>query len=375
MKTYRKLMFCCGLLLATIQFSFAQVTKKVLVEKYTCNSCGSCPDGAIHLVNVLDTTPNVIWVSQHIGWWDPMRIIALDSMYHDFAVGTPMITVDRTQFGNASNVALFKSQWESRIQQQVNMPTDVEVTMGGTTFDNQQVEITVNAKFLSTPSLGDYRLNLFVVEDSIIGFDSTYNQVNYHDQTPGHYYQGAGLSIPYYNYPYRHVVRMIPSHIWGTGGIIPTFPTTNTTYTKSYTFTLPSNYDINQIRFVGFVSQYNNDVYQREVLNAEELYFNELSITTSTESIVSKLPFTLQIAPNPVQTQLNLFIQSKEDLENSEIQIVDVMGRRVKTVQDILIAKGENVMVMDVTPLNSGLYFLQFRNGQKVRVKRFVVQR
>ena len=109
----------------------AQVTKRVLVEKFTSAGCGNCPDGTARLINIADGNPDIIWVSHHAGFiTDPMLFPEIDSIADDLTVGAPKAAFDRVKFANESTVAANRPNWQSHANTQLAVAADVAVSTG-----------------------------------------------------------------------------------------------------------------------------------------------------------------------------------------------------------------------------------------------------
>jgi hypothetical protein len=358
-------------LFTLVQIGQAQVTKRVLVEKFTSAGCGNCPDGTARLINLTAGNPNIIWVSHHSGFiTDPMLFPEIDSIA-DLTDGAPKAAIDRIKYPNETTVAASRNNWQTYINNQLTQTASVDVSANGT-FDanTRNVSLTVNAMFpTAMTATGEYRINVFVVEDSVIGTTSAYHQSNYFNNTAGHYYQGAGN--PILNYPHRHVTRAVPSTAWGNSGIIPNSPTPGTTYSATYNFNIPTNYVKSRVHFVVFVTDYSANIQQRNVLNSFDLNANELTIITSTENLNTVFN-KISVAPNPVQNQATITIESEESNELA-LTVFDALGRPVKTNIHWSIHTGTNQMTINVDDLDSGLYYIQLTDGKAINTQRIIV--
>ena len=356
------------------QHTYGQITKNVLVEKYTSVYCGQCPDGAVLMNNITVNNPNVIWVSHHAGFTkDGMSIERLDTLADAFTIGTPMATVDRVSYTNSvGNVALFMSAWPSRIDTQLNKTAEVNVQVNGVYNPTTQFAlVTIDATFQNAITAnGSYRMNLFVVEDSVVGTGGTFDQVNYFNNTSGHYYENAGN--PIIGYPHRHVVRKVPSTTWGTPSIIPNTPIINNTYSISYLVYLPNYYDVSKLSFVAFVTDYDeNNIYERKVLNANKSLLQDFVVNTVETPVVIH---DFGVQPNPATTFTNLVISS-EEAKNIEIRITNLMGQTVYTNKNLSIQAGENRIPIDVQSISSGIYMVSILNDNTIVSKQLIIQR
>lgn len=354
-----------------IQFTEGQITKRVLVEKFTSAGCGNCPDGTAKLINIAEGNPNIIWVSHHAGFIaDPMFFPEIDTIANAFTNGAPKANIDRIKYSNESVVATGRNDWATNINSQLAQVAIVDISASGTFNPNtRDVSLTVDATFQSAVTAnGEYRINVFVVEDSVVGSTSNYNQSNYFNSTAGHYYQGAGN--PILNYPHRYVTRSVPSTAWGNGGIIPNSPMVGTTYSRTYNINIPSSYDENKLHFVVFVTDYSATVTQRNVLNAFDLAQDALQIITSTENLNTVFN-EISIAPNPVENQTRLTIESEASNELI-LTLYDGLGRQVHPNINWNIEAGTNQTNISLEGLPKGLYYLQITDGTAINTQRIL---
>lgn len=348
-----------------------QVTKRVLVEKFTSAGCGVCTDGAAKLIDITENNPNVIWVSHHAGFIvDPMFFLEIDTIASAFTDGAPKASIDRIKFPVETYIATPRHKWNDYINTQLAQTADVDLSVSGI-FDTttRDIKLTVNTTFINAiTATGEYRINVFVVEDSLINTGDLYKQSNYSNETSGHYYEGAGN--PIYSYAHRYVTRSILSTAWGNGGIIPNSPIVDTTYSVSYNLNISTNYNTNRLRFVAFVTDYNEDVGQREVLNAFELMFDKLSIVSSNQEL-DPIFNKVRIAPNPVNNQTTLTIESEK--QNDLVLILyDAVGKQIKLGTNWSITSGLNEIDLDLTALAQGIYFLQITDGKAINTQRII---
>ena len=85
--------------------------------------------------------------------------------------------------------------------------------------------------------------------------------------------------------------------------------------------------------------------------------------TTKPESI-EELSLSFNIYPNPVND--NLYIETQTQILTQTIEIYDAFGRQQ------LIANGQQPTAIDVSNLNSGVYFIKIKTNDGVITKRFV---
>jgi hypothetical protein len=236
--------------------------KHVLIEEATGTWCGYCVDGAVYLKKILEKHSKVIGVALHSG--DKMQTTNTAIVCNAMASGYPSGFVNRTAYGG--KVGLSRSLWEQKALEQLNDPTSVEIDLA-TVYDkaNRKLKATVNVNYTEQKS-GDFRINLYVVENNVTGTGSGWDQSNYYNDVVGHPMYGKGNKIV--GYVHNHVVRKMAGGAWGSAGIIPNPAKGNYSYT--YNVDINSGWKEKDIHIVAYVSEYNSSVSGRRIFNAIE---------------------------------------------------------------------------------------------------------
>lgn len=242
----------------------------VLIEQHTGAWCQFCPDGTVRLNAILAANSDVTSIGIHDS--DAMSF-ADGNTVATFADGYPSGTIDRVLFPTESSVGVSRGQWNTYAQLRKTVAPKVFIEADNI-YDPTTRLLTVNvsAQFLSS-LVGDYRLNVFIAEDSVKGTGNGYNQQNAYNNAAGHPYQGAGN--PILGYPHRNVARHFMGGAWGLDNIIPDTTVALTPYTHTFTYTLPAGWNADLIDLVVVVQEYSNSISKREILNSLPLALNE----------------------------------------------------------------------------------------------------
>ncbi len=193
-------------------------TKKVLIEEFTGAWCGYCVDGAYIVEQIETANPNkAIGVSIHQG--DGMQISlynTLDGIFNN--TGFPSGMVDRVPYNGST--CINRGYWTSRATAELAKTAQCGLAMK-TEYNaaGDSVVAEIHAGFKSALT-GNYKLVAYVVEDSVTGTGSQYDQVNYYSANNPNGPAGS-TTHPYYNLPYHitgykhmHVVRKsLPSDL------------------------------------------------------------------------------------------------------------------------------------------------------------------
>lgn len=247
-------------------------TKNTVLEEWTGAWCQYCPDGAYLLNTLTDDYTDFIGVALHAG--DAMETSETGTLDGSIGPSFPAAMVDRVLFSDQTSIAYSsRAIWEAKFleRREAVTPVKLEAT---TTYNssNRELTVTVTAQFL-TESSQNFRLNAYVVEDSVTGTGSGYNQVNYYNSVSGHPYQGAGN--PIIGYVHMHVLRTMLGGPWGQVNSIPSPIATDTAYTYTFTTTLPVGWKEDDIQVVALLQEYGSGVNNRPILNALELGLND----------------------------------------------------------------------------------------------------
>lgn len=259
--------------------------KRVLVEEGTGAWCGYCPRGATTLLNTIDKYPGkVIGVAVHnksAGRPDMMALPDEPTFSSNFIDGYPSMTIDRKRYNvSGTKIGVGDGSILGPIQAQMATAAKVDVTIENLVYSSANRTLTVDVKGRFVASVtGDIRFNLYIVEDSVKGSGSGYDQANYMnaDNTSNWYNKGN----PILNFYHRHVLRAWLGGPDGDAGVIPNPAANGGVYTKSYTYKIPSNWNTNRIQLVGLVQMYTDkNTDKREILNAVEAGLFETKLPT-----------------------------------------------------------------------------------------------
>ncbi|MGL5891560.1 MAG: Omp28-related outer membrane protein, partial [Bacteroidia bacterium] len=249
---------------------------------------------------------------------------------------------------------------------------------------NRQINATVTASFLQNVPSGNYRINIYLVEDSVIGsgfgwdqkcYDANFANLHY----PGQYNSTTDLIS---GYPHRHVLRSALTGTWGTPGQIPNTPLLNTNYTATATYTVPANYDDSKIKLVAFVSHYAPNSSpstigngNRWVLNANDVQLSpSFNTITGIQPAPSLASAHLGVFPNPSGGIVTLGINAVENID-CEIVLTNTLGEIVKIIaprQSLL--PGLFQLQMDCTELPDGVYFVLLKTNKEVITEKVIIR-
>lgn len=256
---------------SNVQVLLGEADKVVLLEEFTGAWCQYCPDGAVIVEELLATYPDeVLATGCHTG--DGMANTESEALNDAFADGWPSGMIDRVKFDDQSDVGFNRGRWEAKTL--LRMDAVAPVALSATNTYNpttRELVVDVTASFLANTDQ-EYRLSVIVIEDSVVGSGSGYNQVNYFNNVSGHFYNGAGN--PIVGFVHEHVQRNIIGGVWGQPSSIPGTIVAGTPYTYQFTNTLNANYRDNHVKLIVVAQEYNASTTQRNIVNAIQLDLN-----------------------------------------------------------------------------------------------------
>ena len=366
----------------------AGLVKNVLVEEFTGAWCGYCPAGAYYIRDLLAAKPYTVAVAIHdknVNNVDAMQIPDGDLLNQTYGTGFPDAMVDRVLYfdNQATGVGFYTytnnpfNVHDTLAAFRYKQATPANVSLSAISFDSttstNNLTVTVNGTFLNSLSQGDYRLNLIIAEDSIIKTGAGYDQHNYYSSAMyGSNAQDAGNSplnaLPGVitndgqanDWAQNHVLRAMAGGAWGQGGDIPSAPVAGTTYSHTFTTSVPATWRYKFLKLIGVVQEYNADVNKRYVLNV-----TQTDLIGFPAGIVETSQFNkLSVYPNPASTMATVSLDSKENGLVS-ISMLNALGQVVVEPSDVLLNKGSQSVKIPVSSLSPGLYFVKVTfNGE-----------
>ncbi len=82
-------------------------------------------------------------------------------------------------------------------------------------------------------------------------------------------------------------------------------------------------------------------------------------------------PDKINVYPNPLSTNITLEF-NLEDTDNILISIQDDLGRTVKTLATNYLDQGKNSMTIDLSELNTGIYFCRIETGDRLQIVKLI---
>lgn len=337
----------------------ATTQRTSLLEHFTTAQCQYCPGGHERLEQAMNGFENrICWVAHHVGFGtDAMTITESNqimSLYGASGTWAPAMTLDRNveyaiepnddgvvgSVGNVSDlVTLFTNA--------TNSPAFATIELSGLSYDPQtrQLSVTVSGSLLSDLSGLNPRLSLYLTQDGIYGVQ----------QSTG------GTTIQ--RYEHNHVIRACISNVWGDEAITST--SAGSTYSKTFTYTLPTKFSANHCRLVAFVNEYGTDMKHRTILNAtkSDYLLSGSDPTTGIGDVQAGMEVVTY--PNPATEMV--YVTAESAIRS--YQMVDAMGRQVMSHENL----NADILELNVSELAAGIYFITITTDHGTATQRVSV--
>lgn len=369
------------MLIALASLSFGQATKRVILEDETDAGCGYCPRGTTIAEYIVANYPNVTKIANHV------TAIGPDLMANSYSLGIDAMNtygypggmIDRTLFSGQSAVVVATNYWESYCVSELSQstPFQIDVTANYNSV-TRAISATVTVTYVgpyTSPTGTGPRISCVLVEDSVVGSGTGYDQHNYMGVGCG----ATDASSPWYTYPciipgfvHDGVARKNLAPVWGTPSILPTSGTTGQVFTVNYSNTLTSTWRENKMKIVAFVSLYATSVNSRNILNANWLPYSSWSGPTGVVDPQSNVT-GFDVFPNPA----NDFVTVKAELKaaaTTHVAITDILGHTV-FASEYKTSGNQFAENIPVGNLVNGIYFVTITNQDSKITQKVLVSR
>lgn len=169
--------------------------QKVLIEEFTGIKCGNCPEGADMIKKLLAKYPDqVVPVSIHLGFFaSPLKKTASnpDSFTTDFRTvmgskmdqyykidasgGYPCSFISRVT--RDGKMLMSKSSWSTEVVKSITKVPTYDISIENTyDEDSASFETKIGVKFLKSQNIDNVNLVVYLVEDSIMNWQTDYRK-------------------------------------------------------------------------------------------------------------------------------------------------------------------------------------------------------
>lgn len=365
-------------------------TKNILLEEFTTAPCQFCPMGATVVENIADEYNVVIPVALHAGFGtDAMTTSDHSSINTAIGNGSaPALLIDRVYWEDAKDNAIglvhnadySYTSWEDNTVKRMVTRSPLSLRSSNTyNSGTRELVVDVGAVFYTKMSGLAYRLNCFIVEDSVSGSGSGYNQINYynnHENIPYNPWYGKGN--PMVGYKHRHVARYMCGGAWGSIGTIPASVNCGEEYSTQYTYTLPAGWNANRIKLVALVQDYRSSVKGRTIINALEYGLNEsdsnhVAVISSIAESKNSLLGDINLFPNPAKNNVTIDYHLTKPASIG-FEVYNLLGEKIQTIEKQNLSSGDYRTKINTAELGSGIYFVAVKDlNTTLKTLKFVV--
>ena len=322
--------------------------KNVVLETFKHQACGPCYPADTMIKNQIDIFQH--YHSVGIYTYSGDAIFSADGEALENQLGPyahPTVVFDHFRFpgetgfgqsfGTYSGTLLLDNLFR---RDEFLEPVEVSFSKLGIDKVARTLSVELSAKFYDALS-NDLRFNLYILEDSIIGYQASAPNPS--------------------NYIHTRVLRTILGGTWGQASSIPSSVSAGQTATYTFNFTVPANFDMRMLRLVGMVQKYNTSLYDRRILNSNKLLVRDYWTTPLGTNNISK-DVEINIYPNPTSQYLNIDLSDK----NIQFHSLKVMSLDGKTVLET-----SYTAQLNIEKLASGSYYLILANDKASYTKMF----
>lgn len=367
---------------AQLPVSTTPQNRKVVLEEYTGIHCQYCPDGHKKADVLIGFYPgNAFGINIHVGGYatpsagepDFRTAYGTALASQSNLTGYPAGSVNRHVFSAYSQntvtpgTAQSRSYWATTAAQVVNQSSNLNVALQAT-IDVATSILTVDAEVYYTGNSVNATnyFNLALVQDSVLG-----------PQTSGITYYPAMMVGG--QYQHNKMLRHMITGQWGD--LIPT-TTTGYTFAKTYTYTIPAQYPLtvsggaiktnvllSKLKLIGFVTE-----TQQEVISGNT---GPITIVNALPTGVTKYDaseeYSANIFPNPATDKASLALLISKH-ENVTVKMFNMLGAEVYTNSSEL-EKGIHSIDLNISDLQSGIYFVKVMVGNKEKTQKLTISK
>lgn len=327
----------------TIQFTALNdwAEKVVLLESRTETWCPNCPEANV-VTNELMENPDFAVTKFHLS--DALDDCAECITYyqqHNITY-TPAGIVEMGEYGGYAITSNYTT-WDDDMTARAQGVAPVELTMTSTVNNTTRLlTVTLNAEFTYAVP-GPHSLNVYVLQDDVPGPQS---------------------SAPT-GYLHQRVMRAMLGGISGSTDVVPSAPVVGTTYSRTYTYTVPAAYDISKLHLIGVLENRRTGFNDRYALN---------SVNRSVAGVgIDELALgdeRLEAYPNPFNNTINVSVEGIAG--NALVELIGMDGRVAHQANIVLNSVSSVPVDFSGVDLSNGAYVLRVRTTEGVAEQRII---
>ena len=255
-KIFTVLVLLCATLVASAQEVPSSFPRKYLIEHFTGDGCGYCPNGMYSIVEYRDYLTNTpcIWVSHHYGYNNDEYTISESSKIGSACgvQGAPNMAMNRTKVMGTTIAFhpgyLVEDGMAETIANKCDTVAEASVVIEHTyNAETRELNVTVSGQVANT-EVTEYLLTVLIKENGLVGKQADY------------YWSWKTSGYKEFMHPCvaRDVLNASP---YGD-----TVKVENQAYSKTFTYTIPEKWVAENCNVVAYITP----LAKKPIINAEE---------------------------------------------------------------------------------------------------------
>lgn len=332
--------------------------KIVVGEEGTGTWCPWCVRGTVFMDRFeQDYGPFWAGIAVHNG--DPMVVTDYDSALGALISGYPSALVDR---GGDVDPSAMTNDFFDRLQ---TAPTAILSTTSTWDAATRELTVTLTADFQDDAN-DNYKLAVVLTEDGVTGTGSGFAQANAYaggGNGPMGGYENLPSPVPAAQMVYDHVARAIEPSFGGDATSFPAVVNNGESHSKTYTFTLPTDWDEQNIHIIGMMMDPTG-----RIDNASKGIIDDLASVTDLEQTFKGFG----VYPNPAST-FAIVEMELEATSDVQLRLLDMSGKEI-AARNYGAVETSSTIQLNTADMNAGVYLVELTvNGQRM-TKRLVIE-
>ena len=239
----------------------------------------------------------------------------------------------------------------------------------GASFDpeTRNLIVQVTTDFFLVAIRDNTRLLVGLTEDGVIGTNAGFAQQNAFSgggQGPMGGFETLANPVPADEMIYNRVARMLLTPTLGLEGAYADVE--GRTITHTFSAIVPDDFNIDNMSIVSsFIGQ------DGRSFNAEKTTVFEAEQNGLSSTIDPVLDQGISVYPNPTNGVANITLEFEQPKDIS-MELADALGRTIR-LENLGTISNKVVRNFDGSDLDAGVYYLRFRNGEEITVKKLII--
>jgi hypothetical protein len=335
--------------------------KVVVAEEATGTWCTWCPRGAVFL-RKMDEKYEKYFIGIAVHNNDPMMNVNYDGGMGSVISGYPSVVVDR---GGDIDPSAMEADVVARLQ---ILPKGG--IRNGATYNlaTRELKVSLTTKFNASVS-GNYKLAFVLVEDSVTGSGTGWDQVNaYAGGSRGEMggFEKLPNPVPAAMMVYDHVGRVIYPNFSGLNNAFGTSANVGDSFTHNFTVGVDPSWKLEKLHIVGLLIDPSGKIDNGSSASLNEAIANGYVNGTAVTGLLGVIADAngLAVYPNP---SLGKFTLHGEGLLGAVVQVYGTDGRLVQTEK-----MESDALTLDGSNWATGVYFAHINNGGATFVTKLI---